>query len=991
MSTSKTLTFSNGVQMPLLGIGTSTLFEALKESVKAAVRDGYRLIDTAEKLLAEGVVKREDLFITTKCAPQSLVPENQEAALRESLRKLRLDYVDLYLAHQAGAFDPDNTTQRHDVTVEDVWKSLEKLYEKKLTRAIGVSNYSVSQIEHVLKIAKVPIHNIQIELHLYFQQKAIVQLCDENKITVTAYAPFGSPGRMKFTPNGETTNWPIAASILEDKEVVVLAEKYKKTPGQILLRHLIQKGIAVIPKSANPKRIEDNNRIWDFELSPEEVEKLDGAPQTSRLFWQSFLIGHPEDPFNAECERKRLACPDYEMLRFCRPSFQNALALSRHQAIVCSQLFLNATLFKSSIVASSQVPMSSFRFSGSAPSSSRRHRPDHEFDNDLVTKEPFFGFPKEDSHLERIIVTNLYDTKVWSEKTKMFAPPTKNFAQYTVHPIKASVTAAVPNKLLSGVSRDFPQKDIAWLVIPFSPEYIRTGLQEKIVDAANLYGYKNKVRLINVRDALFMGVAYAQNVDMPMYGLCLFVIINDADFHVTVYYRTVEGYKPIIERVIPYDIENPEVAANTLKPLSYYLKNKHTTYVATFMKEEPSVILKHVFGDSWFVARMDRADDFYHQHLCIAGGVVKGRNLIGVKHLNYYNVIECCPYDFQVRSAYDEVLLEFMAAHRPLPLDLTGEAMSTSEFLKIYIRDSCNPEWIHIRTVVVDRELEIVKVSIAVDINCGHTLFIDDKKPLDYSPILLNREGYHKPENVVMSTLEVPHEPEKKQTPTKKSKKETKAESPIAPIKPIDRPIPKDLILLKSEDPNADFVYRDDNFIELCYCQSKFHFRLRFIGKPAHKIPIKIRNQTTIHCSMTILNSVYLFGENSVRMCDTYRKQTLHSFVDYLGRSYKDIMASGAAMQPCLVPSKRGENCPAEVQFQGQNNERPMRAQLHDLLGCMIMHIKTELEKELNIVIDKLAFNPANAFNRDQHELIAKLFAKYKLTYLNSDGSVYSG
>jgi len=315
MTFSKTLKLSNGVEMPVFGLGTwQSSREEVIHAVRTAVLDGYRLIDTAtcyqnedaigealQQLFKEGVIKREEIFITTKCWTTHLAPEHQEEGLRESLARLKLDHVDLYLAHMPGAFNKDMSEQRKDVTVEDLWKGFESLYEKKLTRAIGVSNFSTEQIERIMKVAKVPIHNSQVELHLYFQQKDHVEACKKHGISVTAYSPIGSPGRVNFVlPNGYKPDWPPAPSPLEDQTVVKLAEKYSRTPAQILLRHLMQHGIAVIPKSTNEKRIKENHKVYDFELSDEDVKKLDSAPQNERMFWQDFLVGHPEDPFKSE-------------------------------------------------------------------------------------------------------------------------------------------------------------------------------------------------------------------------------------------------------------------------------------------------------------------------------------------------------------------------------------------------------------------------------------------------------------------------------------------------------------------------------------------------------------------------------------------------------------------------------------------------------------------------------------------------------------------
>ncbi|KAE9554106.1 hypothetical protein FO519_002695 [Halicephalobus sp. NKZ332] len=315
MPASKNLKLSSGNEMPIFGLGTwQSTKEEVIAAVKAAVKDGYRLIDTAsvyqneefigealEELFKEGVVKREDIFITTKAWTTELPPEAQEAALRESLKKLRLDHVDLYLAHMPVAFNADMSEQRKDITVEDIWRGLESLYEKKLTKAIGVSNWSPEQVERAQKIAKVPVHNVQVELHLYFQQHELHEVCKKHNITLTAYAPIGSPGRTNFVlPNGFRPDWRPAPAPLEDKHVTELAKKYNKSPAQILLRHLIQNGIAVIPKSTNEKRIKENNDVWDFELTKEEMNELNNVSQGPRLFVQDFMIGHDEDPFKNE-------------------------------------------------------------------------------------------------------------------------------------------------------------------------------------------------------------------------------------------------------------------------------------------------------------------------------------------------------------------------------------------------------------------------------------------------------------------------------------------------------------------------------------------------------------------------------------------------------------------------------------------------------------------------------------------------------------------
>lgn len=310
-----TITLSSGAKMPQVGLGTwqSTPAE-VKAAVKAAIEAGYRLIDTAtcyenegaigeaiEEMIKAGKVKREELFITTKLWATHMHPDDTEGAIRQSLALLKLDYVDLYLAHMPACFNHDMSAHNPSVTVLDVWRGLEGVYNKGLAKAIGVSNFSGGQIERIMKTATVPIHNCQVELHLYWPQHELHDVCKKHNISVTSYATLGSPGRVNFSlPSGVKLEWAPAPQDLEDPNVKKLAEKHKKTPAQILLRYVMDRDIAVIPKSVNPARIVENFQLFDFSLSPDEIKELESTPHRQRLFLQDFMEGHPEDPFVEE-------------------------------------------------------------------------------------------------------------------------------------------------------------------------------------------------------------------------------------------------------------------------------------------------------------------------------------------------------------------------------------------------------------------------------------------------------------------------------------------------------------------------------------------------------------------------------------------------------------------------------------------------------------------------------------------------------------------
>uniref|UniRef100_W6NEF0 Aldo keto reductase domain containing protein n=1 Tax=Haemonchus contortus TaxID=6289 RepID=W6NEF0_HAECO len=309
-----TITLSNGIKMPQVGLGTwqSPPAEA-KAAVKTAIETGYRLIDTAacyeneeavgeaiKELIQAGKIKRDEIFITTKLWATHFHPDDVEGAARESLRRLQLDYVDLYLAHAPTCFNQDMTAQNHSVTVQDVWRGLEGVYNKGLAKAIGVSNWSSEQIERVMKSAKVPIHNCQVELHIYWPQHGLHEICKKHNISVTSYASLGSPGRVNFKAEGVKVVWEPAPSCMEDPNVKKLAEKYSKTPAQILLRYVMDRNIAVIPKSVHSERIVENFKLFDFSLTAEDIKLLESSKHRQRLFLHDYMEGHPEDPFALE-------------------------------------------------------------------------------------------------------------------------------------------------------------------------------------------------------------------------------------------------------------------------------------------------------------------------------------------------------------------------------------------------------------------------------------------------------------------------------------------------------------------------------------------------------------------------------------------------------------------------------------------------------------------------------------------------------------------
>ncbi|MFT9820156.1 aldo/keto reductase [Lysinibacillus sp. NPDC056185] len=256
------VTLNNGLEMPLIGYGVFRVPEGddLAEAVKTAIAKGYRSIDTAQvyrneesvgrgirAAINEGLVTREELFVTSKVWNDGLSYEETLAAYDSSLEKLGLDYLDLYLVHWPGI----------DTNYVDVYKALEKIYQDSRVRSIGVSNFHVHHLENLLKeTSVVPVIN-QIEFHPHLTQEEVRAYCKEKGIQAEAWSPL---------MNG---------SLLEESLIQQLASKYGKTPAQIVLRYDVQHGVVTIPKTMTPARMTENLTVFDFALAEEEMTQLD--------------------------------------------------------------------------------------------------------------------------------------------------------------------------------------------------------------------------------------------------------------------------------------------------------------------------------------------------------------------------------------------------------------------------------------------------------------------------------------------------------------------------------------------------------------------------------------------------------------------------------------------------------------------------------------------------------------------------------------------
>jgi diketogulonate reductase-like aldo/keto reductase len=297
MSTStKTLKLNNGLSIPIMGLGT-TRMKNIEEVIYQSIKDGIRLIDTAsiykneeevgkgiKKAIDEKIVKREDLFIVTKMWINE--KEDPEKALRSSLDRLKLDYVDLYLDHWPSGKSYTGKNEYKLVSIREFWPKMEKLVEQGLTKSIGVSNYNVQNILIILSICKIkPVVN-QVEFHPYLYQKDLKEFCDKEGIKIISYFPLikGDNFKTRFGKIMEEKN----LDLLNEDIVKNLAKKYGKTVGQIILNWHINLGVIPIPGTSNPERMKENLAAADFKMEEKDIEALSSFNEKQFRFCDGF-------------------------------------------------------------------------------------------------------------------------------------------------------------------------------------------------------------------------------------------------------------------------------------------------------------------------------------------------------------------------------------------------------------------------------------------------------------------------------------------------------------------------------------------------------------------------------------------------------------------------------------------------------------------------------------------------------------------------------
>ena len=264
-----TTTLHNGVKMPWFGLGVFKVEEGpeLVNAVKVAIKHGYRSIDTAaiyenEEGVGQGIreglkeagISREDLFVTSKVWNADLGYESTIAAYEKSLQKLGLEYLDLYLIHWPV-----------EGKYKEAWRALETLYKEGKVKAIGVSNFQIHHLKDLMEDAEVKPMVNQVECHPRLTQKEVQAFCKEQGIQLEAWSPL------------------MQGELLDNEVLQAIATNHGKSVAQVILRWDLQNGIVTIPKSTKEHRIVENSTVFDFELTEEEMNQIDGLNQNHRV------------------------------------------------------------------------------------------------------------------------------------------------------------------------------------------------------------------------------------------------------------------------------------------------------------------------------------------------------------------------------------------------------------------------------------------------------------------------------------------------------------------------------------------------------------------------------------------------------------------------------------------------------------------------------------------------------------------------------------
>ncbi|RDW73135.1 putative D-xylose reductase [Coleophoma cylindrospora] len=305
---SPTIKLNNGCEMPQVGFGLWKVDNATcADTVYNAIKTGYRLFDGAcdygnereagegvARAIKEGIVKREDLFLVSKLWNSFHDKEQVEPICKKQLEDWGIDYFDLFIVHFPVAlryvdpqvryppgwqYDGKDDIQLSSATIQETWQAMESLVEKKMAKSIGISNFQGALILDLLRYAKVRPATLQIEHHPYLVQPTLLQLAKAEGIAVTAYSSFGPQSFIELGWD-KAKDTPV---LFEHPVITTISKKYAKTPAQVLLRWATQRGLAVIPKSNNQTRLEQNLNVTDFDLDPSELDAISGLDKHLRF------------------------------------------------------------------------------------------------------------------------------------------------------------------------------------------------------------------------------------------------------------------------------------------------------------------------------------------------------------------------------------------------------------------------------------------------------------------------------------------------------------------------------------------------------------------------------------------------------------------------------------------------------------------------------------------------------------------------------------
>ncbi|XP_028625658.1 aldo-keto reductase family 1 member C1-like isoform X1 [Grammomys surdaster] len=312
---------NDGHLMPLLGYGTSQNREVsaskIFESTKIAIDTGFRHIDSAyvykneketgqaiRSKIADGVVKREDIFLTTKLWCTFHRPELVQVGLERSLKNFQLEFVDLYLIHFPISIKPSEEQFTKDengkvlfetVDLCAIWEAMEKCKDAGLAKSIGVSNFNRRQLEMILNkpgLKYKPVCN-QVECHPYLNQSKLLDFCKSRDIILVAYAALGSQRPITWVDQN-------APFLLNDPVLCSIAKKHNRSPAQIALRYQVQRGVVALAHSYEQNEMKENIQVFEFQLPLEDMEVLDGLNRNFRYFPLDIAAEHPNFPFSDE-------------------------------------------------------------------------------------------------------------------------------------------------------------------------------------------------------------------------------------------------------------------------------------------------------------------------------------------------------------------------------------------------------------------------------------------------------------------------------------------------------------------------------------------------------------------------------------------------------------------------------------------------------------------------------------------------------------------